>query len=123
MRNTKDGITGQRAEVARKLADAHFESEPAIQHIFRYRAAPADEDRDNEPIKLLEVNDETIPVGIQPVYFGPHPGSKIFFPSAIIEITAEEYKRLLSGDLQLPEQWKIRDDEYARPAPLPASQS
>ena len=42
-----------------------------------------------EPIKLLEVNENTVAAGVMPLYFGPAPASGIPYPSVIVEVTGE----------------------------------
>src|SRR6266536_2554770 len=94
-------------EVAERLAQAHYIVEPGIRRIFRVAGGVEAEANPREPIKLLEVNENTVPSGIVPVHFGPHPASGVPFSSQIIEITPEEFERL-GTDLQLPEGWRGR---------------
>jgi hypothetical protein len=94
-------------EVAEKLARAHYLIEPEISQIFRLSDSAEIETRPNEPIKLLEVNPDTLPSGILPLHFGPHPASGISYPSVIVEITPEEYEQVQKGNLQLPNGWQI----------------
>jgi hypothetical protein len=96
-------------EVAFRLAQSHFAVEPGISMIFRLLSEEARENEPREPVKLLEVNEDSIPVGIRPVYFRPHSASGIVFPSAIIEITPEEFDQLSRGDAthRLPPGWRI----------------
>ena len=99
----------EKEEVAFRLAQSHFAVEPGILKIFRLLNEEARENEPGEPVKLLEVNDDTIPVGIRPVYFRPHSASGIVFPSAIVEITPEEFAQLGCGDNahRLPPGWRI----------------
>ncbi|MCE5276442.1 MAG: hypothetical protein ABFD92_11275 [Planctomycetaceae bacterium] len=93
--------------VAKRLARAHFRVDPSIQAI--YRILSDKEESFQEPIKLLEVNTETIMSGIMPVSFGPHSASGIFYASTIVEVRPEEFERIQRGDLQLPEGWFLGD--------------
>ena len=97
--------------VARSLAKAHFKLEPGITRIFRLTGP--DEDDSMEPIKLLEVNKRTVPVGIQPVEFGSHAVSGIHYPSIIVDITPSEFRQVKEGTLPLPHGWQL-DKEYPR---------
>jgi hypothetical protein len=108
-----------RAEVADQLAQTHYAVEPGISHIFRVVIAGSGEDAPDEPIKLLEVNEDTLPYGVRPVYFRPHPSSGIVYPSAIIEITPAEFERLTRGDadIRLPDGWNI--DRLIPRVPVP----
>lgn len=103
-------------KAARELATAHFEVDPAIQRIFRLLPAAAERERDDaEPIKLLEVNADTVAAGIQPVYFGPDVSHGLLFASVIVEVRPEEYEALRKGTLTLPHGWRIAE-EYRRPS-------
>jgi hypothetical protein len=93
--------------VARRLAQAHFTLEPGLRLVRRLVAASQVEDDPREPVKLLEVNDNTTSDGILPVYFGPHTASGIHYPSVIVEITPEEYERLRVQDASLPNGWRL----------------
>ena len=108
-------------EVAARLAEAHYASDPGMKRIYRLNS-PDDEDRDDEPIKLLEINDDTIPSGIQPICFGASPASGIPFSSIIVEVTSEEFKQIEADELSLPDGW-VRGREYAAPSPEPSTES
>ncbi|MBI3824222.1 MAG: hypothetical protein HY289_16260 [Planctomycetes bacterium] len=98
-------------EVASDLANKHFELEPGMQHIFRLRTKQAKQNP--ERIMLLEVNEYTVPGGIMPLYFGAN--AVIPYPCIIVEVTPEEYEKVKSKELKLPDGWKI-GDEIQRPA-------
>jgi hypothetical protein len=53
--------------------------------IFKLRDKPELEDLSSSPIKLLEVNADTVPSRIMPPYFGPEPGSGIPYPWVIVD--------------------------------------
>jgi hypothetical protein len=111
------GKTGSRGpgaakdEVALKLAQAHFTIEPGISRIFRLVSDA--EASDDEPIKLLEVNEDTTEAGIVPVRFGPNKQAGIPYTSIIVEIVPSEYMSLRQGDLTLPKGWRL-GQEYKR---------
>jgi hypothetical protein len=100
-------------EVAKKLAHKHYDIEPGITRIFKLRDKPEFEGLASTPIKLLEVNVDTAPSGIMPLYFGPVPSSGIPYPSVIVEVTPEEFERIKVHELKLPEGWTI-DEEYPK---------
>ena len=79
-------------ESARKLARFHFEVEPALKNV--YLLAPVREDDPREPIKLLEVVEGAVEVGIQPVSFASDPAHGIHFPSTIVELSPREFALL-----------------------------
>jgi hypothetical protein len=102
-------------KVASRLADSHFRIESGIRRIFRVRNSVSEADG-AEPIKLLEVNEATIPSGILPVYFGPHEPAGISFPSIVIDVTPDEFERLKIHELVLPGGWELAE-ELPRPDP------
>src|SRR5689334_15303727 len=79
--------------VADKLAQSHLDLDRGLQQVIRLLAAEEEEAREGEPIKLLEINKDTVRAGIVPVYFGTHPSSGIFYPSVVVEIAPEEYNQ------------------------------
>ncbi|MEO6434526.1 MAG: hypothetical protein ABIP55_02040 [Tepidisphaeraceae bacterium] len=93
--------------VAQRLAEAHYRVEPGIVTITRLLGSDADEADPTAPIKLLEVNANTTAVGLRPVYFGSDPVGGIFYPSAIIEVTPEEFEDILREPERLPNGWKL----------------
>lgn len=101
-----------RDAVAEELAGAHFAAEPDIERIFRL--VGPNEDDPQEPVKLLEVNPNTIPEGIVPVQFGPDFAGGTGCSTGIIEITPEEFEQVRTGALPLPNEWRM-DREFPRP--------
>ena len=101
----------QAMEEAAALARAHYEVEPGLRAIYRLEGP----DPNDLQIKLLEVNEQTVPTGIVPVGFPPHPASGLHYPSVVIEVTPREYEAIQSKQLSLPAGWEIRD-AYERPA-------
>jgi len=64
-----------------KLAAAHYEVEVGITQIFRLTGTAEAEGLPDEPIKLLEVNENTIPAGIMPP--GLRPGPDVRHPLSL----------------------------------------
>ena len=95
-------------EEARQLAETHYQLEAGITKIFRILSAEA-ESRPNEPIKLLEVNQFTVPSGVMPLQFASSPNHGIHYPSVIIEVTPEEFERIQKRELALPKNWTLGD--------------
>jgi len=96
-----------KTDVARRLAKAHYQVEAGITQIFRIVGRPEAELRPEEPIKLLEVNQFSIPSGVMPLYFDAAPARGILFPSVIVEVTPEEFTKIRSQELKLPEGWTL----------------
>ena len=90
-----------------KLARAHYTYEPGITAIFAICTDAAHEVLPAEPIKLLEVNENTIPSGIMPLGFDASPANGIPFPSIIIEVTPEELEKIQRQELKLPDGWSL----------------
>src|SRR5207248_3803137 len=84
-------VAQEKLDVAKELAKKHYEVEAGLVHIFRI-VGKAEESR-SEPIKLLEVNEDTVPTGVMPLGFDPAPAGGIPFPSIIIELTPYEFKQ------------------------------
>jgi hypothetical protein len=91
-------------EIARQLAAAHVEADPAIVRVIRLVSPLESESR--EPVKLLEVNPETPKVGVMPIAFGASP-PEFPFPSVVVEVTPEEYASIMQGALELPSEWTL----------------
>lgn len=96
---------------AAALARARYEVEPGLQAIYRLEGPDLNDLR----IKLLEVNEQTVPTGIVPVGFPPHPASGLHYPYVVIEVTPLEYEAIQRKELDLPPGWKVRD-AFERPA-------
>ncbi len=93
------------AEAANRLAQIHYQS-MSTSAVYVAHASVELRDQADEPIKLLEVDEETIPSGIVPLRFAPLPESGILYRSVIIEVTPEEHEQIEDGRLQLPEGWE-----------------
>ena len=101
-------------EEAIELARRHYEIDEGISTIIRIRGCPETEIRSAEPIKLLEVNQNTVPSGVMPLQFGSDPASGFHFPSIIVEVTPTEYEMIRRNELKLPLGW-ILSDAMPRP--------
>src|SRR6202034_1318865 len=66
-------IANEKADAARELAKKHYEVEAGLTRIFRFTGKAEVENVRTEPIKLLEVNENTVPSGVMPLHFGPAP--------------------------------------------------
>jgi hypothetical protein len=105
-------VNASKNAAALSLATKHFELEPGLIRIFRMVAKPGAADVETAPIILLEVNENTVPTGILPLYFGPDEITP--FPVVIVEITPAEFGMVKSGELKLPKGW-VKAEEFARP--------
>lgn len=103
------------AHAAEELAHRHYELESGLTRIFLITDRAESQGISTEPIKLLEVNEDTVESGIMPLHFGPAPASGIPYSSIIVEVTPKEFDRLQSHELKLPEGWEI-GEEVPRPS-------
>jgi len=115
--DSDQGVAEDKAAVAKELAKKHYQIESGITQILRFIHRADVEITRAEPIKLLEVNENTVPSGVMPLYFGPAPASGIRYPSVIVEVTPEEFKKIQSHELKLPAGW---DWENAEELPKPS---
>ena len=96
-------------EEAMTLAQKHYQIEAGLTQIFRITGSAEVELRPLEPVKLLEVNENTVPSGIMPIQFGPSPASGLYYPSIILEVTPDEFQGIQNQELKLPNGWKVGD--------------
>jgi len=101
-----EAIASDKAAVARALARKHFDIEAGLKHVIRFSGSIQVESSPGEPIKLLEVNENTVPAGVMPLAFAPLPASGIRYPSVIVEVTPEEYELIQKNELKLPKGWE-----------------
>ncbi len=102
--------------VVQRVAEAHYELEPGMQRIVRLEGTSQEETDPKEPVKLLEVNEDTVPAGIRPLFFGAHPASGVFYPIVIIELTPAEFEEVRRDPSRLPNRWRL-----GREIPRPSS--
>lgn len=98
-------------DVAQELASFHAEVEQSVVKVIRLRTNR--EDDPSEPIKLLELNRNTIQSGIVPVYFGP--SDEVPFPSVVVEVTETEFGNVERQTLKLPEGWRLGEILFPTP--------
>ena len=102
-------------QYAEELVQDHFAMEPGMIKIIRL--VSPNEDVPEEPMKLLEVNSNTLPMGILPVGFPARieKESDAWYPRAIIiEVTPGEYQQILADPGLIPNGWRMAQ-EYTRP--------
>lgn len=99
-----------KSDVARTLAHAHYQVEPGLVQIVQLLASPEKENDPTEPIKLLEINENTTSDGIRPIFFGPRPAHGISFPSVIVEITPDEFDEVRKNPSLLPNDWSLGEE-------------
>jgi hypothetical protein len=107
MLNVADPDRLDRAKNARALAELHADEDDGL--VAAYLLDAGAEARTLTPddpfVRLLEVTESTVPVGISPLAFGAwvDPTDGTFWPAlSLIQITPEEWNALKAGELQLP---------------------
>jgi len=93
-------------DVARRLAESHYRTDTTIVNIVRLTTGDETEERPDEPVKLLEVNEATVE-GIFPLGFDAHPERGIDYPSVIVEVTPDEFEKIKDGEIELPNGWQL----------------
>lgn len=99
---------------AKRLAEKHYEIEVGIRSIILLRQQTDNNDDGDKKIALLEINENTVPTGIMPLEFRPAPESGFHYPSIIVEVTPEEFERIKTKELLLPDGWSM-GEEIPRP--------
>lgn len=100
--------TMTRDEAARHLAELHRNIDPAITAI--YRVLSDQEESDAEPLKLLEINQDTFPTDeIWPLGFDGTAASGNY-PTILMEITPQQFEDLRANRRRLPHEWKLGEE-------------
>jgi hypothetical protein len=92
---------------AKRLAQKHYQIEDGITQIFQIKQRVNMDIVRAKPVTLLEINANTIPSGIMPIRFGPNPSSRFKYPSVILEFTPDEFEKIQTHELPLPERWEL----------------
>lgn len=103
---------GDKDAAALELIQWHFDVEPSITRILRF--CGDNEDSPREPIKLLEVNEDTFETGkVEPFVFPPY--QDIGYPTAIATVSGSEFAGIREGKIGMPEGWDLsRAKEFER---------
>jgi hypothetical protein len=101
-----------RNATAERLAHIHYANEPEITDIYR---CESDREGESDPVKLLEVNAATIPMGVMPLRLDPAPASGINYPAVVVEVTQQEFEQIREAKLPLPAGWRL-GEPIQRPA-------
>ncbi|MGP0063487.1 MAG: hypothetical protein ACLQGP_07815 [Isosphaeraceae bacterium] len=103
-------VADDKAAAATVLAERHYELDDGLTRIFRITDKAEVEAGRNEPVKLLMVNENTVEAGVMPLHFGPVPAIGIPYPSILIEVNPNEFQKIQSHELKLPEGWEIGEE-------------
>lgn len=92
-------------DVAHELAAWHFRIEPDLRAVFVLRS------REDEPIRLLEVNAATVATGsVEAFAFAPTKQTP--YATVVAEITPDQMDRVERNELALPTGWSLEDAEH-----------
>jgi len=98
--------------VVKDLVDWYFEVDPATSMVYMF--VSENEDSPEEPLKLLQVNDETMETGRVDAFLFAGTEETPFF-TAIALVTPDEMKRIEAGEIALPEGWELsRAEKFER---------
>ncbi|HDZ21607.1 hypothetical protein LCGC14_1147480 [marine sediment metagenome] len=109
---------GGREAATERLAQIHYQSDDCIA-VYAVEAADLNiccqltsegtvVPGKPEPIRLLEVNQDTPAQGFVPLGFLPMPRQGIEYKSHVAEVTPEEFEQIVTGELKLPKGWERR---------------
>ena len=102
-------MTRTKDETVRELAAWHFGVEPELKQVIRI--VGENENKPNEPIKLLEINAATVSTGsVEPFAFAP--SASVPFPTLIAEVSPEEFEQINRQELRLPDGWSLSGAEH-----------
>ena len=99
----------QKQLAIKELLDRHFNLEPGIQRIFVYSQP------DEELVRLIEVNENTIPSGsVMPFAFSAT--QEVPFTILMADVTPKEWDDIQHGNIKIPDGWPTKySQEYTRP--------
>ena len=100
-----------RAAYAREIAASYAAASPAVCQVYRCDG----QDEGHEPILLLVSDEDTLAVGIVPVWFGAE-RAPLGVPVCIVLVTPQELDQINGGVLPLGERWVFRELLYERAA-------
>jgi hypothetical protein len=90
-------------EMVKRLAREHFEIEDGLERIIWFKDG-------EEEIRLLEINRNTMPEGaVLTLYLRPTQERSL--PVLLGDITPEEWEKVKSGAMSLPEGWSLQNIE------------
>jgi hypothetical protein len=97
-------------DVARRVARAHVDLDPAIVHVYLLQDPSPGDDQSHAAIKMLQVNAESGSAGLLPLYFRAEPDVGIPYPMYIVSVTPSEFERIRRHDLSLPQDWILGEE-------------
>ena len=109
-------INDPKDAAARALVEGHYEVDSHLTTAYRMLADDETEGRDDEPLKVLEVDEMSFPSPrMWPLGFRPAPEIGVPFEHYVLVVTPEEFDDIRSGSRVLPRGWRL-GREYPRAA-------
>jgi hypothetical protein len=100
-----DMSTQKIQEMVRRLAREHFEVDESIERIIWFKDTV-----NQDEIHLIEVNRDIFPEGMVLLFYHK-PSHKFPLPLRIADVTPEEWEKVKSGMIPLPEGWSLESME------------
>jgi hypothetical protein len=101
-----------RREAVEELIKQHFNIEPSLTTVYRFISK--NEDSPEEPIKLLEVVEDTFETNRVDFFVFP-PSKNIPYSTMTATVSGKEMQKVISGKIGLPKSLDITQAEvYAR---------
>ena len=96
-----------RDQMAQLYANEHLKTDPGIAAVHYLPTAA-----DNREIRFVEINTfiaERTLDSLEPIDFGVDMGTDNAHKLFVLDVTPDQWKRLQTGDLKLPEGWTLKD--------------
>lgn len=97
----------KKSEAADLLANRIREVDYGVLKVFRVLGTLVQEEDRTEPLKLLVVNRDTVPVGVLPLRFSSNHAIGVRLPYVVMEVTPGEFKEILRSRMPLPHGWRV----------------
>ncbi len=84
-------MNADRLEAAKSLAESHSRIDPDVKQVYLLESAEDDHTELDEPIKLLEIVEGSLEVGVEPIGFAADLDHGRRFRTLIVEISPREF--------------------------------
>jgi len=100
-------MNAERLKAAKSLAEGHSRIDPDVKQVYLLESADAEEAGLDEPIKLLEVVEGTLEVGVEPIGFAADPEHGRVYRTLIVEISPREFESIGDTIRFQDKVWKV----------------
>ena len=84
-------MNADKLRTALSVAEAHSKIDSDVKQVYLLESSDEDENDRNEPIKLLEVVEGTLEVGVEPIGFAADPERGRGYRLLIVEVSPREF--------------------------------